>query len=63
MKIRETKCIKYLGVIIDSKLNWIITLRMLKLKLCGDLGVCQKDTPITPIPSLKTDCKNHYVFR
>ena len=63
MKIRETKSIKYLGVIIDSKLNWIITLRMLKLKLCGDLGVCQKDTPITPIPSSKTDCKNHYVFR
>ena len=87
MKIRETKSTKYLGVIIDSKLNWIDHITYVKNRvakgigiirkaskllnkkallnllpyfyislfdlLSGDLGVCQKDTPITLIPSSK----------
>ena len=37
MEISETKSIKYLGVIIDSKLNWIEHIRMLKIKLPWEL--------------------------
>ena len=44
MEISETKSIKYLGVIIDSKLNWIEHIRMLKLPwelvLFGKLENC-----------------------
>ena len=42
IKIRETKSIKYLGVIIDSKLNWIDHIKYVKNKgvLFGKLVNC-----------------------
>ena len=97
MKIRKTKMLKYLGVIIDSKLNWIDHITYVKNKVAKGIGIirkaskllnnkallnlchtfifpyliycveiwgcAKKNTLITPMPSSKKDCKNHYVFR
>ena len=37
MKIRDTKSIKYLGVIVDSKLNWTHHITYVKIKLPREL--------------------------
>ena len=42
MKIRETKIIKYLGVIIDSKLNWIDHITYVKNKVAKGIGIIWK---------------------
>ena len=42
MKIRETKIIKYLGVIIDSKLNWIDHITYVKNKVAKGIGIIRK---------------------
>ena len=42
MKIRETKSIKYLGVIIDSKLNWIDHITYVKNKVAKGIGIIRK---------------------
>ena len=41
-KIRETKSIKYLGVIIDSKLNWIDHITYVKNKVAKGIGIIRK---------------------
>ena len=42
MKIRETKSIKYLGVIIDRKLNWIDHITYVKNKVTKGIGIIRK---------------------
>ena len=42
MEIREIKCIKYLGVIIDSKLNWIDHITYVKNKVAKGIGIIRK---------------------
>ena len=42
MKIRETTSIKYLGVIIDSKLNWIDHITYVKNKVAKRIGIIRK---------------------
>ena len=42
MKIREAKSMKYLGVIIDSKLNWIDHITYIKNKVAKGIGIIRK---------------------
>ena len=42
MKIRETKIIRYLGVITDSKLNWIDHITYVKNKVAKGIGIIRK---------------------
>ena len=42
MKIRETKSIKYLGVIIDRKLNSIDHITYVKNKVTKGIGIIRK---------------------
>ena len=42
MKIREEKSMKYLGVIIDSKLNWIDHITYIKNKVAKGIGIIRK---------------------
>ena len=42
IKIRETKSTKYLGVIIDSKLNWIDHITYVKNKVAKGIGIIRK---------------------
>ena len=42
MKIREAKSMKYLGVIIDSKLNWIDHITYIKNKVAKGIGISRK---------------------
>ena len=42
MKIRETKIIKYFGVMIDSKLNWIDHITYVKNKVAKGIGIIRK---------------------
>ena len=42
MKIRKAKSMKYLGVIIDSKLNWIDHITYIKNKVAKGIGIIWK---------------------
>ena len=42
MKIRETKSIKYLGVIIDSKVIWIDHITYVKNKVAKGIGIIRR---------------------
>ena len=42
MEIREAKSMKYLGVIIDSKLNWIDHITYIKNKVANGIGIIRK---------------------
>ena len=42
MNIREAKSMKYLGVIIDSKLNWIDHITYIKNKVAKGIGIIRK---------------------
>ena len=42
MKTRETKSIRYLGVIIDSQLNWIDHITYVKNKVAKGIGIIRK---------------------
>ena len=42
MKIREAKSMKYLGVIIESKLNWIDHITYIKNKVARGIGIIRK---------------------
>ena len=42
MKIREAKSMKYLGGIIDSKLNWIVHITYIKNKVAKGIGLIRK---------------------
>ena len=46
MKIRETKSIKYLDVIIDSKLNWIDPITYVKNRVANGIGIIRKDSKL-----------------
>ena len=46
MKIRETKIIKYVGVIIDSKLNWIDDITYVKNKVAEGIGIIRKGSKL-----------------
>ena len=42
VKIKETLTMKYLGVIIDSKLNWISHITYVKNKVAKGIGIIRK---------------------
>ena len=45
-KINETSTIKYLGVIIDAKLNWISHITYVKNKIAKGIGIIRKARPL-----------------
>ena len=42
VKIKETLTMKYLGVIIDSKLNWISHITYVKNKVAKGIGIIRR---------------------
>ena len=45
-KINETNTMKYLGVIIDAKLNWISHITYVKNKIAKGIGIIKKARPL-----------------
>ena len=59
MKIRETKIITYLGVIINSKLNWIDHITYVKNKVAKGIGIIRKASKLL---NKKAQLNLYYTF-